>query len=203
MKHFDLRIYMAHAAFWLFFAAGHFAARHRSRRSLSNSSPTEDPPSPTPLRAPRAKLLIGVHMVAFALLYTGIERAVFRVGMPAVPAALRSVGGFLILLGGALMCWARLAFASWRFRAQIDLGHRLATGGPFRFVRHPIYLGMDLLGIGTCLWIPTPLVWLGAVLMVVVGDLRARAEELLLERAFGDRYIAYRIRTRRFIPGVY
>ena len=203
MRHFDLRIYLAHAAFWLFFAAGHFAARHRDRRTPSNSLPKEDVSGGTPLRAPRAKLLIGVHMVAFALLYTGIERAVFRVGMPDVPALLRSVGGFLILVGGALMCWARLAFASWRFRAQIDLGHRLATGGPFRFVRHPIYLGMDLLGIGTGLWIPTPLVWLGALLMVVAGDLRARAEELLLERAFGDTYHAYRMRTSRFIPWVY
>ena len=203
MRHFDLRIYLAHLTFWLFFAAGHFAARHRSRRTPSSSLPREDVSGDTPLRAPRALLLIGVHMVAFALLYTGIERAVFRVGIPSVPPLLRLVGGFLIVAGGALMCWARLAFASWRFRAQIDSGHRLATDGPFRFVRHPIYVGLDLLGIGTVLWIPTPLVWLGTLLMIVAGDLRARAEELLLERAFGITYHTYRMRTRRFIPGVY
>ena len=101
------------------------------------------------------------------------------------------------------MCWARLAFASWRFRAQIDPGHRLATGGPFRFIRHPIYAGLDLLAIGTALWIPTPLVCLGTLLMAVAGDLRARAEELLLESAFGNMFREYRLRTRRFIPGLY
>ena len=80
------------------------------------------------------------------------------------------------------MCWARLSFASWRFRAQIDSGHQLATGGPFRFVRHPTYAGLDLLAFGTALWIPTPVVWLGTLVMAVVGDLRACAEELLLAR---------------------
>ena len=203
MRQFDLRIYLAHAVFWLAFAGGHLAARFRLRRMAGSAAPSVDTSGGAPLRAPRARLLIGIHMVAFALLYTGIERAVFRVGMPATPPFLRLAGALLILLGGALMCWARVAFASWRFRAQIDSGHQLATGGPFRLVRHPIYAGLDLLAFGTGLWVPTPLVWLGALLMAVAGDVRARAEEVLLERAFGDKYREYRSRTRRFIPGLY
>ena len=203
MTHFDLCIYLAHAVFWLAFAVGHLTARYRFSRTEATSPPSVETSAGTPLRAPRARLLIGLHMVAFALLYTGIERAVFSVGMPPVPPFLRLAGALLILLGGALMCWARLAFASWRFRAQLDPGHRLATGGPFRFVRHPIYAGLDLLAFGTALWIPTLLVWLGTLLMAVAGDLRARAEEVLLERAFGDTYRQYRCRTRRFIPGLY
>src|SRR5437868_4605452 len=200
MRHFDLRIYLAHAVCWLAFAVGDIAARFRFRRTASISAPSMDASRLAPLRAPRARLLVGAHMVAFALLYTGVERAVFRVGMPAIPPFLRLAGALLILGGGALMCCARLAFASWRFRAQIDLGHQLATGGPFRLIRHPIYTGLDLLAFGTALWIPTPLVWLGTLVMTVVGDLRARAEELLLERAFGDTYREYRYRTSRFIP---
>jgi protein-S-isoprenylcysteine O-methyltransferase Ste14 len=203
MRHFDLRIYLAHAVFWLAFAAGHFIARYRFRQAARTLASNADAPGAPPLRAPRARLLIGVHMVAFALLYTGVERAVFQVGMPEVTPFLRLAGALLIILGGALMCWARLAFASWRFSAQIDLGHQLATDGPFRLVRHPIYVGLDLLAVGTALWIPTLLVCLGALLMAVAGDLRARAEEALLERAFGDTYHQYRHRTRRFIPGLY
>lgn len=199
MRHFDLGIYIAHAAFWLAFAAGHLIARNRFRRTTDTSVSSADASG----GAPRARLLVGIHMVAFALMYTGMERAVFRVGMPTVPPFLRWAGGLLILLGGALICWARLAFASWRFRAQIDLGHQLATGGPFQFVRHPIYAALDLLALGTALWIPTLLVWLGTLLMVVTGHLRARAEEVLLERAFGNTYREYRRRTRRFIPGLY
>lgn len=203
MRHLDLGIYMAHAVFWLAFAAAHLIARYRLRRTTDSSASSVGVSGGVPLRSPRARLLIGVHMVAFALVYTGVERAVFHGGMPAVPPFLRWAGGLLILLGGALICWARLAFASWRFRAQIDPGHQLATCGPFQFIRHPIYAALDLLAFGTALWIPTPLVWLGALLMAVAGYLRARAEEVLLERAFGDTYREYRRRTKRFIPGLY
>jgi len=155
------------------------------------------------MRAPQANLLIGLHMVAFALMYTGVERAVFRVGMPAALPFVKALGALLILIGGAVMCWARLAFASWRFRAQLDAGHQLATSGPFRLVRHPMYAGLDLLALGTALWVPTALAWLGAGLMAGAGELRARAEEVLLERAFGETYRNYRHQTKRFIPGVY
>ena len=57
--------------------------------------------------------------------------------------------------------------------------------------------------LGTALWMPARLVWLGFFVVVIGGDLRARAEEALLERAFGEPYLEYRERTRRFIPGVY
>ena len=203
MRHFDLRIYLTHAAVWVAFAASHLIARLRFWPRARTGAPSVQASGGAPLHAPRARLIIVLHMAAFALLYTGMERAVFRVGAPAVPPIFKLAGALLILLGGALMCWARLAFASWRFRAQIDLGHELATGGPFRFIRHPIYAGLDLLALGTALWIPTLLVWLGTLLMVAVGDLRARAEEKLLERVFGDTYREYQCRTRRFIPGLY
>ena len=100
MRHFDLRIYVAHAVFWFSFAAGHLTARYKSRRAAGTSAPSVNASGDTSLRAPRARILIGVHMVAFALLYTGIERAVFRVGLPAVPPFLRLAGTLLIILWG-------------------------------------------------------------------------------------------------------
>lgn len=202
--HFPLRIYAAHAAFWLAFAAGDLGARRRARRAPPAAAASDAAAlGGAPLQAPRARLLIAVHMLAFALMYAGIPRAVFGRGMPAVPWALRAVGALLILAGGALAGWARLAFASWRFRARLDPGHQLATGGPFRIVRHPIYAALDLLALGTALWIPTPPVALAVLAMVLGGELRARAEEPLLERAFGEEFRAYRRRTSRFLPGIY
>jgi protein-S-isoprenylcysteine O-methyltransferase Ste14 len=208
MMPFDLRIYAIHAVFWLAFAAGDVAARSGSRRRAGvgpsdAASPDADASGDAPLRAPRAGLLVAVHMGAFALMYTGVGRAVFDSGLPRVAPLLPVAGALVILAGGVLAGWARLVFASWRFRAQIDAGHQLATGGPFRWVRHPIYAALDLLALGTALWIPTPLTWLGALAMAVCGDLRARAEEPLLRRAFGDAYREYQRRTSRFIPGIY
>lgn len=79
----------------------------------------------------------------------------------------------------------------------------LATGGPFRLMRHPIYMGLNLLALGSAIWVPTPTVWVAFALMVTGSDLRGRAEERLLEQAFGRVYREYCARIRRFIPGVY
>ena len=94
-------------------------------------------------------------------------------------------------------------FHSWLFRAKLDQGHQLATKGPFRLLRHPIYMGLNLLSPGTAIWVPTVTVWIGFVLMVVASDLRARSEESLLAHAFGSTYTDYCAHTRRFIPRLY
>jgi protein-S-isoprenylcysteine O-methyltransferase Ste14 len=115
----------------------------------------------------------------------------------------RLVGTAVIAIAAALMCWAVASFQSWRFRAKLDQGHQLTTDGPFGLIRHPIYMGMNLLALGTAIWIPSIPVWIGFVLMAIGGDIRARSEEVLLRRAFGAAYIDYSSHTRRFIPGIY
>ena len=202
---FDLRIYALHGVFWLAFALGDLGARYRNRTAPDTLGTPVKPDGQPPLEAPRAGLLVAVHMVAFALMYAGIGQAVFggRVSASSGLPPLRVAGTLVILIGAVVVGWARLAFASWRFRARLDAGHQLATGGPFRLVRHPIYAGLDLLALGSALWAPMTLTILGAIAMVLGGELRARAEEPLLEHAFGDSYRDYRRRTKRFIPGVY
>ena len=147
--------------------------------------------------------LIVFHGAGFALMYAGIGAVVFPRRVPAWFAGQRLVGAAVIALAAGLVTWTLVAFRSWRVRAKIEPGHELATDGPFRLVRHPIYLGVDLMALGTALWIPARLVWLGLLFVAVGGDLRARAEEALLEKTFGERYREYRSRTYRFVPGVY
>ena len=55
--------------------------------------------------------------------------------------------------------------------------------------------------LGTALWVLARLVWLGFFVVVIGSDLRARAEEALLENTFGERYREYRSLTYRFVPG--
>src|SRR5262249_19518875 len=146
---------------------------------------------------------IGIHAFAFALMYFGLARAVMPGRVPRWFPGQRVVGAVIIIGGGLLMGWAVASFESWRFRAALAAGHRLATGGPFRAIRHPISLGLFLLALGTAIWVPAPIVWAGCVVMAVGSDLRARAEEKLLTGAFGPAYRDYVARSRRFIPGVY
>lgn len=112
-------------------------------------------------------------------------------------------GAVVILAGAVLVGWTMRVFRSWRFQARIDAGHRLSTDGPFAWVRHPIYAALDLLALGTLVWIPSPWTAAGLLLMAVIGDVRARGEEKVLVAAFGESYGRYRASVRRFVPKVY
>jgi len=73
--------------------------------------------------------------------------------------------------------------------------------GPYRLVRHPIYFGLLLFTLGEAFSFGS---W-PAVMIVLSGIAptfawRARAEEKLLSRTFGDGYAAYRRRTRMIVP---
>ena len=144
-----------------------------------------------------------VHMVAFGVMYFGIGNTVIPGRVPELFPGQRWVGALVIAIGAAFAASAVLHFTSWRYRAALDAGHRLATGGPFALVRHPIYLALDLLALGSALWAPTPLTWAAFVLMAIGSDLRGRAEERILVEGFGDAYRNYMARTRRFLPGIY
>jgi protein-S-isoprenylcysteine O-methyltransferase Ste14 len=189
-------IYAFHLAFYLLFTL-------RRGGTKSPASPEAGTSSP-PVSAPYARALLVLHMVAFAVFYYGIGRTVFVRGNPSLLfAPQRLLGGAVMVAAGALLVSALRVFESWRLLARIEEGHRLCRRGPFRLVRHPIYVSMDLLALGTVLWVPRPVVLAGAILIALAGDLRARTEERLLARVFGDEYRDYCRTTARAIPGLY
>ena len=118
-------------------------------------------------------------------------------------ALLAALSGCLLVLAGvALVRRSRTELGSaWSFVPKADRGTGIVTTGPYRLVRHPIYLGFALLATGQALAFGS---W--PVLMIVLFGIvptlawRARAEEKLLSRVFGERYAAYRERTRMIIP---
>jgi protein-S-isoprenylcysteine O-methyltransferase Ste14 len=118
----------------------------------------------------------------------------------ALPLALS--GCLLALAGVALVLRSRAELGpAWSFVPKADQGTGLVTTGPYRVVRHPIYLGLALLAMGEALAFGS---W--PALMIVLSGIvptfawRARAEEKLLSRTFGERYEVYRQRTKMIIP---
>jgi protein-S-isoprenylcysteine O-methyltransferase Ste14 len=196
MPHIDLALYAVHILFWTSFGVTRLIVRNAPAGPPAQESGPER-------AAPHSRLLLTFHSVAFAAMYFGIANAVIPNRVPEWFASQRIVGTLVIALGAMMICWALAWFQSWRFRAALSAEHQLATGGPFRYVRHPIYLGLDLLALGSAIWVPTPTLWVSAVLMVIGSDLRGRAEEKLLAEQFGAEYTDYLARTRRFIPGIY
>lgn len=196
----DLLVYAVHLAFW-----GSFVLT-RMRVRTPAGLPAADASTPVADReqtAPFSRALLTFHMTAFGVMYFGIGNAVLPNRVPTWFAGQALIGSVAIALGAALLCWTLVHFRSWRFRAKLEQGHQLSTGGPFRILRHPIYMALDLLALGTAIWVPTIIVWIAFVLMAVGGDMRARSEEALLGRAFGSAYAEYSRRTKRFLPGLY
>jgi protein-S-isoprenylcysteine O-methyltransferase Ste14 len=190
-----------HWVFWGAFGLTRVILRIRDR---SNSSAADTAPSSTQgTTAPYSRALLVFHGVAFAVMYFGIAIAVIPGRVPSWFPGQRVVGSLVIAGGAALVVATLVYFRSWRFRATLGESHQLATGGPFRIMRHPIYMGLNLLALGSALWVPTVIVWAAFVLMAIGSDLRARAEETLLTQVFGPSYLEYCARTKRFVPGIY
>ena len=197
----DFAIYTVHWVFWGAFGLTRIILRSRDRKDSRAADPA--PISRQETTAPFSRALLAFHALAFGLMYFGIGYAVIPDRVPNRFPGQRVAGTIVIAGGAALMVWALVYFRSWRFRATVNKGHELATGGPFRILRHPIYMGLNLLALGTALWVPTAIVWAAFVLMAIGSDLRARAEETLLRQAFDSSYREYCARTRRFVPGIY
>ncbi len=112
----------------------------------------------------------------------------------------------VVMVGGiALSDWAMAAnkFFSGVIRIQGDRGHAVETGGPYRFVRHPGYVGGILHHIAAPLmlgswWALIPGVT-GALLFVI----RTALEDKTLQNELPG-YQAYARQTRfRLLPGIW
>ncbi|HUI18181.1 MAG TPA: isoprenylcysteine carboxylmethyltransferase family protein [Alphaproteobacteria bacterium] len=79
---------------------------------------------------------------------------------------------------------------------------RLVTTGPYRFVRHPLYVAEYVASLGVLVHFLSPWTVLITLIQGYVQLQRMVWEERILARAFPD-YAAYARRTARIIPGLY
>jgi len=126
-------------------------------------------------------------------------------GTQGVRSLLLAVAGNVLAAGGSaivLLSRAKLGSA-WSFLPKAAQQSGLVMTGPYRLVRHPIYLGMSMMAAGQAIAFNSGLGFLVVVVGVIPSFLwRAREEEVLLATFFGDRYLHYRRRTSMIIPYV-
>ncbi len=84
---------------------------------------------------------------------------------------------------------------------------RLVTAGPYRVVRHPVYLFEELAVVGVTLTFLWPPRVAGLALLIFAAHgwcqlLRMRNEESVLQAAFPE-YEEYKRHTARMVPGLY
>lgn len=124
---------------------------------------------------------------------------------PFRPSGAQLAGFFLIAAGLDLRRRAMAALGHhFSIKVVVFDDHRLVESGPFRTIRHPNYLGLLLIMVGTAIVLESPLAFL-AVLAVWVPALllRIRHEESVLAGHFGAAWHGYAQRTWRLLPRVY
>jgi protein-S-isoprenylcysteine O-methyltransferase Ste14 len=141
--------------------------------------------------------------IALALAAAGGFVAAWLYPLPFLPALVPAgwVSAAVFAVGFALAAWAvaTMRRAGTRFETYLP-SSRIVSTGPYRFTRNPIYVGMVLALISLAfgfdsLW---PLVALAIFYAVIRYGVVAR-EEAYLERKFGDAYLDYKTKVRRWI----
>ncbi len=93
------------------------------------------------------------------------------------------VGLSMALVGQMMRIWAA---------GHLEKSREVTSSGPYRFTRHPLYLGSTLMGIGLAVaarhWLVAVVIpgYLGATLWLAI-----RTEEAYLRATFGDAYDRY------------
>lgn len=153
----------------------------------------------------RLAAILGVLVVilprrhGLAHLFAPIGRTLpFQAGIAAQWA-----GVVLCLLGFGFAFWARVHIGrNWGMPMSLRQDHELVTSGPYAYVRHPIYAGLMLAGIGSALAVS--MLWLLLFPLYFAYFLfSARAEEKMMLAQFPDAYPTYRRRTKILIPFVF
>jgi protein-S-isoprenylcysteine O-methyltransferase Ste14 len=122
-----------------------------------------------------------------------------------IPLSAQIAALTVCILSCALFVWAMASntFFSQIVRIQSDRGHTVASGGPYRFVRHPAYVGMILfeLAISTLLasWWALAAGGLCAILLILRTALEDRTLQIEL-----NGYMDYARQVRyRLFPGIW
>jgi protein-S-isoprenylcysteine O-methyltransferase Ste14 len=126
-------------------------------------------------------------------------------GSPAIPPGVRIAAFAVFVLGYGVSLWAASSnpFFSGVVRVQRERGHRVASGGPYAFVRHPGYAGpmaghlLLPLALGS-LWGIVPAALGCACLVIRIGS----EERVLREELAGYTEYAQRVRWR-LVPGLW
>jgi protein-S-isoprenylcysteine O-methyltransferase Ste14 len=172
------------AVFWIYWIVSAFTA-NESRHDFN--------PRGIPLR-----LATGI---AIALGLRGLTAAGVRLNALSVHAApVIALGFLLLILGLAFAVWARLHLGrNWGMPATRRVAPELISSGPYTYVRHPIYSGLLLAGVGTSVAINV----IGVVIVALLIPYflyAARVEEHNMTAVFPEAYPAYQKRSRLLIP---
>jgi len=151
------------------------------------------------------KVIMAVYTVLLlaTLVLAGLD--VGRSRWSDMPLALQVLGLAGLFPAGGIIFWTIVTntYLGRMVRIQEDRGHQVVTGGPYRYVRHPMYVGIILLFPCMTLFLGSWWALVPASLIAMLMVIRTALEDRTL-RAELPGYAEYAQRTRyRLLPGVW
>jgi len=152
-------------------------------------------------RSSRDTVAVAAFVTAIAVVVGVIPLSRDRI--PVFQSTAIFLGWTLIVVGSALDVWTVASIrrgVAGRVKPLLD---RVVRGGPYRHMRHPVYLGMLVILVGVAWRLGS---WPGVVAAVLLFlpsiIYRARLEETALEKRFGNNWDDYRLQTGFLLPRV-
>jgi protein-S-isoprenylcysteine O-methyltransferase Ste14 len=140
--------------------------------------------------------LLGIYIIA------GLDK---RFGWSAEPLWVEILGAISFALSLAITFWVMKsnAFLSTFVRIQDERGHTTITGGPYRFVRHPMYVGILFMSLGMPLLLGSWWAVIPGFLNILLFIVRTALEDRTLQAELPG-YVEYSQKVRyRLIPGIW
>jgi protein-S-isoprenylcysteine O-methyltransferase Ste14 len=148
-----------------------------------------------------ARLILAVPVFALSFAHAFVPERVAPLVVP-LPDGLRWAGLLVSVAALGLLLWTHRALdRHFSPSVRVDPAQVLVTHGPYRWVRHPMYVTYAALFVGLGLLSADPALGAsGLAVMAVLMVARVPREERLLADRFGAAYTAWAARTGRFLP---
>jgi protein-S-isoprenylcysteine O-methyltransferase Ste14 len=148
------------------------------------------------------KVIIRIYAALLMVVYIVVPLDAVRFRLSHVPAIFSWLAFTIVFLAWILAFWTfrENAFLSTLVRIQTDRGHTVCTTGPYRFVRHPLYVAIILFNSGVPIFLGSLYALIPAGLIAGLFILRTSLEDRTLQRELPG-YAEYASKTRwKLIP---
>jgi protein-S-isoprenylcysteine O-methyltransferase Ste14 len=173
-------------------------ARARAQAPVSQ---TPDGTASAPVAMPRWAAAVSTAIFALIVQGAGVVLLPYaftrwQPGTPPWPVVVRVIGAVLIAVGGIVVAWAFAQFAGEGAGVPIPgepNSQRLTVGGPYRYVRNPLYVASVVAISGQALLLSRPVLLIyAAAFLAITVFLVHWIEDPALARRFGQQFEDYR-----------
>ncbi len=151
------------------------------------------------------KIIGIIYTVAMLAMFVVAGLDAGRFGRSTMPFAVQALGVVGFIGSMVIIYWVMLSnpFLSGVVRIQDDRGQKTITTGPYRLVRHPMYVGMMIFFVAIPLILGSAWALIPSLVMVAVFVVRTALEDRTLQNELPG-YAEYAQRVRyRLVPGVW